>query len=589
MTTLQQLEDALRKADAAGNVEDARAFANAIRQMRAAGEPQQSPAQPAAAGGGSVMDALTAKIQEMDEFSRPEQPAQPMGPNPRASQLPGVLGDLHNLSRASAAGGGQGTTLGWGDELYAGVTAPIRAIGPAMAGEGYDVGKAFGEGLSMMQEDTRNDIALNPGMAQASDLLGSVALMGKSGGRLPAPAVATAAQTAGKLAAKGATVGGAYGAVSGAGRGETMEERLTGAATGGATGVLLGGAGGYTVGKLAIPSHPKVPTPGEMKRQAVSGFKASEATGAVISQPSVAVYADELQNMLRQEGLITPSGKVAGYPGVSHALNLIDDFAQGNTTIMQARAIRKQLGRAASSADAAEREIAVRMIEQFDDFMEALRPGNFVAGNGKEAVNQWMRARSSYHVAKKGESVEKLIETAARKHRKSRAIGIDAALRNQFDNFVSRDRNLRGFNPAERAALTRVGEGTPVGNAARAVGGLAPSSAAGLTFKGGVPYMIGQTLGGGPVTGAIAAGGTMGLGMAGRIVANMSTKQQAALASLIIRNGGKLPPPQMLPPALQQAFGGFLRTEGSQSPELGKAVLQMLTQSNPQLLGTSKR
>jgi hypothetical protein len=47
MATLEQLESALIKADAAGNVEDARALANEIRSMRGATQPQAAPAQQA--------------------------------------------------------------------------------------------------------------------------------------------------------------------------------------------------------------------------------------------------------------------------------------------------------------------------------------------------------------------------------------------------------------------------------------------------------------------------------------------------------------------------------------------------------------
>lgn len=108
------------------------------------------------------------------------------------------------------------------------------------------------------------------------------------------------------------------------------------------------------------------------------------------------------------------------------------------------------------------------------------------------------------------------------------------------------------------------------------VGGLAPSSAGGLTLKGGIPFAIGSWLGG-PVAGAALAGGTLGAGAIGRVVANLSTKNQAELARLIILNGGKLPSkiPAVLPPQVKKALGNLILMGGANAPEIGKQLLQL--------------
>lgn len=65
MATLPELENALRKADAAGNVDDARALANAIRQMRA-GRPDFGNVQ----GGSDTMQGQQGQVTGFDNLKR---------------------------------------------------------------------------------------------------------------------------------------------------------------------------------------------------------------------------------------------------------------------------------------------------------------------------------------------------------------------------------------------------------------------------------------------------------------------------------------------------------------------------------------
>lgn len=81
MATLDQIAAALRKADAAGNVEDARALANAYRQMQGQ---QQPPAQPQTAQ--QVADTLSLPIPGT-EWNTPEQPARFQSPIPGGDMM----------------------------------------------------------------------------------------------------------------------------------------------------------------------------------------------------------------------------------------------------------------------------------------------------------------------------------------------------------------------------------------------------------------------------------------------------------------------------------------------------------------------
>jgi hypothetical protein len=303
-----------------------------------------------------------------------------------------------------------------------------------------------------------------------------------------------------------------------------------------------------------------------------------------VAQPKGAKIMADMRQVLIADGAITPSGKIAGYPKIQHALDLADDYASAPLSMENLLKVRKQVAKAAGSFDPDERRLAAEMLRTLDAGVVKLNAaaGDFVQGAGEQAVRDWARGREFYHIGKKAESVEKLMTGAQRQSKKSAAVPVEQAMRNKFDAFTNKESNLRGFKPEEIAALKAVSEGSVLGNAAKQAGRLAPTTLGGVGVKAGIPFAVGNAIGG-PVAGTALAGTTMGIGVIGKVIARLSTDQKAKLASIIVRNGGKLPTsiPQNLPGPLKKALGNIMLTAGAGSAEAQQAVLAALGATAP--------
>jgi hypothetical protein len=634
----------------AGAAPGSRAYADWAAAQARAGKtlPQVGPQPPSAsdaapmkrnADGTINLSDVLAQQTHTGAYAPPSAPQPDVTQNPLNSALPGPLGQLHNTIRAASQGAMEAGTLNLGDELYAGVTAPFVAAFDAAQGRGFDVGDAFQRRLAEGEQTDANLRSLNPGAYDVGQTAGAFGLMGKSGGRVPLTAeIGPALRYA---VPKAAATGAAFGAAAGIGTPGSIQDRLASAGEG----ALVGGTIGAVGGKLASVASTRAPTPTveQLLSGAKTAFKDAERTGVVIPKESVAGFKDALKTDLMDEGVITPSGKVAGFPKVAHALDMTNDFAAGTKkfvpmsegdkqfewswsrspdtgmaavkvggnvytalthqeamakaiaaegngvralvnanpeahlgyqitqgmTVKQAKTLRKAIASAAKSTDPEERFHGVRMLNQFDQFM---------VDNGGAAAAPWQTGRDLYHIGKKGQTIEGLIDAANRRSRKSVAVTTADATRNRFDNFVGRPKNLRGFKPEEVAALERVGNGTRVGNVAKAVGQLAPTTLGGLSVKGGIPFAVGNAIGG-PFGGTVAAGTTLGLGYVGRFISHLSTKQQAELARVLVLNGGKLPKtvPVGLSGPVRKAIGNLIAVSGARSPAVASTVLQMLS------------
>lgn len=538
----------------------------------------QPPTGPAPSGF-DFRDAV-AKEMRTGKYAPPVEQANVEG-NPEASFIPGPVGDALNTFNAFSHRAMDVSTGTLGDEIYAIATSPFREHGlPGLFnGKGYDIGLAINEGLQPAEERAANIRALNPQAYDAGSIPGSLALIGRSPMRTAAPVPSSK-----RLIAQSTGQGAAAGAAFGVGEPGSLEER----AWGGARGLLTGGATGLIGGKIANDfmrgAVPVVPSAQAHLATSKGAFTAARNSGAVVAQPKGAQLMADMRQVLVADGAITPSGKIAGYPKIQHALDLADDYATAPMTMEQLLKVRKQVAKAAKSFDPDERRLAVEMLKALDNGVLKLddAAGDFIQGAGQQAVRDWAMGREFYHVGKKSQSVENLIDSAKRQSKKSAAVPAEQAMRNKFESFTGKEANLRGFKPDEVAALKAVSEGSTVGNAAKQLGRLAPTTLGGIGFKAGVPYAIGHTLGG-PAGGAALAGTSIGLGVIGKIVARLSTDQKAKLASIIVRNGGKLPTrvPQSLPAPLKNALGNLILTAGASSTEAQQAALAALGITGP--------
>lgn len=516
MATLEQIAEALRKADAAGNVEDARALANAYRQMQAQQGAEPSQDAVGYSGGDAFRSGMT-----------------------------------------------QGATFGFADEILGTMMAPIEMGIDAFQGKPFDPGRSWNQAVERNRQTDELQQAEDPNLAMTGQIMGGVgtgASLARSGVTLMNAAKPTVASIAPRIAAEG----GMYGAAHGFGSGETLEDRAWGALEGGTVGAVTGGFLGTLAGMIAGRSANKaVPSVEELKAQAGALYDAARQSGAVAPQQATQALNQTMKGIATAEGLITPTGRVnQSYPRISGVLNTFDDFAAGTMDVAQAQAVRKVLTDAAKSTEPGERRIATIMLEQFDQFLDPLAP-------------QIAQANQIYSRAMKGETLETAIELAGSRAGQFSGSGFENALRTEFRALQRQiiKGQMRGLTEAEIDAINKVANGGPVENALRMVGKLAPTGVVSMGMGGGVPFAIGNAFGG-PGVGAAAAAGTMGAGMLARGGATAMTAnnaRQAVAAALMAGQAPAAANPAIAPVAQALVAGG-----STQAPSMREQVMQAL-------------
>lgn len=424
------------------------------------------------------------------------------------------------------------------------------------------------EGVSALPEMIVNPVAGMMGLPEMriSNTLDAVGF--------PQPENATeriAQDVAGAMAGAGSIAGGANAlaqGLTGAGRavaqqlGSAVPQQIAGAAgAGGAGGVAReSGAGpvGQTAaalagGLLASSATNRALTPPRQKgmsdptrdlqRRASNLYDQVEQRGVTAPGQSTAQLQQNVRNIAIDEGLITPSGAIAeGYPKLNGAIRMIDEYAGQQMTAKQMQSVRRMLQNVAGSADNAERRIGTILLRTFDDFTAPLAP-------------ELAEARNLYAAAMRGRQLETLRDVAESRSKQFSQSGLENALRSEYRTLYNRilRGQERGFNPEQVEAIRRVAEGTVSANVARQIGKLAPTGVVSAGFSGGVPFMIGNAIGG-PAVGGAASLGTMGVGALGRNAATSMTSRNAALAEALARN---MPLTSSATPALTNHMGAL--------------------------------
>lgn len=205
----------------------------------------------------------------------------------------------------------QGLTLGFGDEIEAGINSLISSGG-------------YGDFLKSIRGEIEQFKEENPATSLAAEAVGSVGT-GAAGGLKLASKLP---QTVGTFA-RGAMVGAPSGAIAGAGMSdpeenlsfyESMSERLKGGGQGAALGGVLGGA----FGKIAEKSAPLIESTAARTRAAFVGAKSK-----ALRQVAQAMERDStsIEGMIRKKALMGPEANISDIGG-ENVRDLLETIAQ---------------------------------------------------------------------------------------------------------------------------------------------------------------------------------------------------------------------------------------------------------------------
>jgi hypothetical protein len=155
---------------------------------------------------------------------------------------PGVLESAAGYVSGLAKSAGHGFTLGFMDEIDAGVNAPFIAAKRALVdGQPFDMGRAYDDRLNQYRaglKEFREDSPVSAFVGEAAGAVGGTLAVPALRAMTSIPAGASMLSQIGRGAATGAALGGAYGYGSGEGG---IANRAEGAMTGAAVGGVLGG------------------------------------------------------------------------------------------------------------------------------------------------------------------------------------------------------------------------------------------------------------------------------------------------------------------------------------------------------------
>lgn len=539
MATLEQLTDALRKADAAGNVDDAKAFASEIRRLQAA-----APAPSA-----------------QDVFAPP-------APDTSAAQRAGVA------TRALAPYAAAATTGALMGAPFGGVGAvPGALLGLGALGVGNLAAGAYNLAAPMFGGNR---------MATPSETIRN-ALAARGIGREPAtPEQAIAASAieggldAASLAGAGRVIGGRVGnffaqrpvvqTVGGVGAAATptaMREY------GGvenpfalAAGSLVGGISAAKFGARAADVVERTAEAGKrlatnanisseaLKQRAQAAFDATDASGVVYDAPALSGMAQAVRQDLAR-GKYDP--KSPRFTAVNDALARVDDFAQGSQSIGNLHSLRQDLNQYLKTAGPDESRLIHGIVDRLDDFVADPKNATFASPQDVAQASQTLKsAISDWRQMSKSNQIETLIERASRNTETPFA----NALRVQFKTLANNPQRMRRFNEAERDAIDAIAKGSTESTTLNLLSQLAPSlnlrdiARTGVTAATGAAGIYSGSL---PLMATAAGMSAAGLGARG--LRNVLAGQEANALAAAMRRGDVRAP--VITPAIEMFQRGI--------------------------------
>lgn len=301
-----------------------------------------------------------------------------------------------------------------------------------------------------------------------------------------------------------------------------------------ATGHLIKAAIGLLPLKAPIGkrlTRPKVPTIPELRASSQAAYAAAEKGSGVVSQNSLANVANNVQQILANEGV-----DATLHPATMAGLNRLMDEATrpgiAGHSLKGLEIQRRVLSAAESAAKAGsdDARLAGKMVDEFDDFVDNLTPKDLVGGVGTAdvAAKNYATARAEWAKMRKAETIEGLMERAKNASPTYTQAGYENALRIEFKNLANNPRRFRYFTNDEKAAILRVVRGTVPQNTLRLGGKLAVRG----PISGGITIGGGMALGGPAGAAALA-----GVGEASKLAATLMRIRDANRVSEMVRLG----------------------------------------------------
>lgn len=246
-------------------------------------------------------------------------------------------------------------------------------------------------------------------------------------------------------------------------------------------GAMLGAgfAGGLMKGKKAA-----IPTRDELETQSRALYDSAKSRGVLVSHTT---FDQAIDGITRKAQAFPIDEQLT--PGTFRALQRLNEMRGTSVDLEDLDNLRKIIGMAAGSNVKADRAAAMQIMDEFDGFMNGLKPTDVLSGDPRAAMNDIVKARSLWSRKAKAETIEQIFERARNAVGANyTAAGMQTALRQQFRAIANDPRQLRRFTQAEQDTIKEIVRGTTGENFLRLIGKFAPRGAISGGLLGAAAY-----------------------------------------------------------------------------------------------------
>lgn len=237
----------------------------------------------------------------------------------------------------------------------------------------------------------------------------------------------------------------------------------------------VGGAmlGAGVAGGLMKAKKAAIPTVGDLEAQSRALYDSAKQRGVLVSHN---VFDNAINNITRKAQSFPIDEQLT--PGAFRALQRLNEMRGTSVDLEDLDNLRKIIGMAAGSNVKADRAAAMQMMDEFDNFMNGLKPADVLAGDPQAAMSDILKARSLWSRKAKAETIEQIFERARNAVGANyTAAGMQTAIRQQFRTIANNPKELRRFTQAEQATIKEIVRGTTGENLLRLIGKFAPRGA----------------------------------------------------------------------------------------------------------------
>lgn len=301
---------------------------------------------------------------------------------------------------------------------------------------------------------------------------------------------------------------------------------------GGAAGQRVGGDEGAIAAGLALPmlalKAPKgipAPTLDEVKAARKAAYATADQGGAVISRGSLGRMLQDMHVEMAPKYFAKDT-----HPQAFKAFReLTDEATKGHVDVGRIFKMRGRMGALSGAAGTAPQDADMlrTMRRVLDNHLTNAAPVRDIIAGNADAIKAFREGTSLFRREQGLKTIERLVENAKTTAPTYTAAGFDTALRNQFKALVKNQRQMRFFTKPEQDALKQIARGTPVGNAMRQLGRLAPQNILNSLLLANVH----------PAAAALTVPGA-----GARLAASKSTQRNIKLAQDLIARGYPVPP-----------------------------------------------